>query len=101
MLGKDTFLQLLLIAIAGGFTATIFFWLSFIVISFKITKYRNLAPITVILILTGSIIGTVLSFILFISFFSQNKYLAYRDAVIFIRILFIPIFIYSCCSDTI
>lgn len=34
-------------------------------------------------------------FILFISFFSQNKYLAYRDAVIFIRILFIPIFIYS------
>ncbi len=72
MLGKDTFLQLLLIAIAGGFTATIFFWLSFIVISFKITKYRNLAPITVILILTGSIIGTVLSFILFISFWENT-----------------------------
>ncbi len=33
-------------------------------------------------------------FILFISLFSENKYLAYRDAVIFIRILFIPLFIY-------
>ena len=33
-------------------------------------------------------------FILFISFFSENKYLAYRDAIIFIRILSIPIFIY-------
>ena len=33
-------------------------------------------------------------FILFISLFSENKYLAYRDAVIFIRILSIPIFIY-------
>ena len=31
-------------------------------------------------------------FILFISLFSENKYLAYRDAIIFIRILFIPIF---------
>ena len=33
-------------------------------------------------------------FIIFISLFSENKYLAYRDAVIFIRILFIPIFMY-------
>ena len=33
-------------------------------------------------------------FILFISLFSENKHLAYRDAVIFIRILAIPIFIY-------
>ena len=33
-------------------------------------------------------------FLIFISILSENKYLAYRDAVIFIRILFIPIFIY-------
>ena len=33
-------------------------------------------------------------FLIFISLFSENKYLAYRDAIIFIRILFIPIFIY-------
>ena len=33
-------------------------------------------------------------FLLFISLFSQNKYLAFSDAIIFIRYLFIPIFIY-------
>ena len=33
-------------------------------------------------------------FLIFISIFSENKYLAYRDAIIFIRILSIPIFIY-------
>ena len=33
-------------------------------------------------------------FLLLISLFSENKYLAYRDAIIFIRILIIPIFIY-------
>ena len=33
-------------------------------------------------------------FLLFISLFSENKYLAYRDAIIFLRILLIPIFIY-------
>jgi len=33
-------------------------------------------------------------FLIFISLFSENKYLAYRDALIFIRIILIPIFIY-------
>jgi len=33
-------------------------------------------------------------FLIFISLFSENKYLAYRDAIIFIRLLFIPIFMY-------
>ena len=33
-------------------------------------------------------------FLIFISLFSENKYLAYRDAFIFIRLLIIPIFIY-------
>ena len=33
-------------------------------------------------------------FLIVISLFSQNKYLAYADAIIFLRILFIPIFIY-------
>ena len=33
-------------------------------------------------------------FLLFVSLFSENKYLAYRDSIIFIRILLIPIFLY-------
>ena len=33
-------------------------------------------------------------FLIFISLFSENKFLAYKDALIFIRILLIPIFIY-------
>ena len=33
-------------------------------------------------------------FLIFISLFSENKNLAYRDALIFIRITLIPIFIY-------
>ena len=33
-------------------------------------------------------------FLLIISFFSENTYLAYRDSIIFIRILLIPVFIY-------
>ena len=33
-------------------------------------------------------------FLIVISLFSQNKYLAFGDAIIFLRILFIPIFIY-------
>lgn len=89
MLGKDTFLQLLLITIAGGFTATIFFWLSFIVISFKITKYRNIAPITIILILTGSIIGAILSLILFISFWENT--LTQQISVFIVSIILISI----------
>ena len=33
-------------------------------------------------------------FLIFISLFAENKYLAYKEAFIFLRILFIPIFIY-------
>ena len=33
-------------------------------------------------------------FLIFISLFSENKYLAYRDSIIFIRYLLIPIFMY-------
>ena len=33
-------------------------------------------------------------YLVFISFFAENYYLSFRDALIFIRILFIPIFIY-------
>ena len=33
-------------------------------------------------------------FLISVSLFAENKYLAYRDAIIFLRILFIPIFIY-------
>ena len=33
-------------------------------------------------------------FLIIISLFAENKYLAYREAIIFIRILFIPIFIF-------
>ena len=33
-------------------------------------------------------------FLIFISIFAENKYLSFRDSLIFIRILFIPIFLY-------
>tara|TARA_Y100000590_G_scaffold462560_2_gene626977 strand:+ start:538 stop:1887 length:1350 start_codon:yes stop_codon:yes gene_type:complete len=33
-------------------------------------------------------------YLIIISLFSENKYLAYRDAIIFIRIILIPIFLY-------
>ena len=72
MLEKDAFLQLLLISIAGGFTATILFWSLFFVISFKATKYRNFESITIILILAGSILGEILSLILFMSFWKNT-----------------------------
>ncbi|MDC0057247.1 O-antigen ligase family protein [Alphaproteobacteria bacterium] len=40
-------------------------------------------------------------YLVFISFFAENYYLSFRDALIFIRILFIPIFVYYwICKDT-
>ena len=69
---------------------TIFFTGIYFIILFLITKkYKEIVRTQIVYI---SIIFWI--YLLFVTLFAENQYLAFRDSLIFIRILLIPIFIF-------